>query len=380
MTVSIEHPTRSRWAVMTTTFLVCTSVGLFFATRLYLIRSQLDQRPITWTTAIRSSLATWYLWAATAWLVVRLARRFPIERDRWRVRVLIHVPASLVMALLHLALCAVWYWFVEAPAGDPRTWWVMYKVQLLISFHWDVLIYAGVLAVTHAFDYDRRSREGELRASQLETQLAHAQLGALKMQLHPHFLFNSLNAVAALVHDDPAAAEQTIVRLGELLRFAMENANVLEVPLGDELDFARKYLAIERIRYGDRLSVHWEIDPQLLSAMVPSLILQPLVENAVRHGAAGRCDPCGITVAAGRHNGALRLEVRDTGSGPMRNDMSASRRGVGLSNTRARLQQMYGFSARLDLLRPADGGWIARVEMPLRAAASLPPGSGGFQA
>lgn len=245
---------------------ICTAVGLFFATRLYLLRTRVDHRPISWLVAIRTNLVTWYLWGLTACLVISLARRFPIGAANWRRRVPFHAVAGMTVALLHIAMLTIWYWAVEVPDRDPRNWWTMYKLQLMIGFHWDVITYAGLLSVTQAFDSERRARQREVRASQLEGLLANARLTNLRMQLHPHFLFNSLNAVIALLQECPSDAERVVVRLSELLRAALDQSDVQEIPLSEELDFARKYLETYSIRFGERLVVEWDVEPAVAAA------------------------------------------------------------------------------------------------------------------
>ena len=195
----------------------------------------------------------------------------------------------------------------------------------------------------------------ELEAAQLETQLARAQLDALRTQLHPHFLFNTLNTISVLMREDVATANRMLLRLSELLRLALKNAGTHEVSLRQEMEFLRSYLEIERTRFQHRLKVQTEIDPEALDALVPNLILQPLVENAIRHGVAPRPTQSTIEIRALRRNGRVELRVRDDGPGidEMRKEAAAG--GIGLSNTRARLDKLYG-AAHSFQLSPADGG------------------------
>ncbi|HEV2129507.1 MAG TPA: histidine kinase, partial [Longimicrobiaceae bacterium] len=203
-----------------------------------------------------------------------------------------------------------------------------------------------------------------------EGQLTRAQLDVLKMQLHPHFLFNTLNAISALMHRDVPAADRMLARLGDLLRLSLEKAGTQEVTLRDELEFLEPYLEIEQTRFGDRLKVEWTIDSEALDAMVPHLILQPLVENSIRHGIAPRAAPGRIEISAQRSNGSLQLEVRDNGRGLNQGDQMRST-GVGLSNTRARLAQLYDGSHSFEVGGAPEGGVVVAMEIPFRPAPNV---------
>jgi LytS/YehU family sensor histidine kinase len=231
----------------------------------------------------------------------------------------------------------------------------------------ELLVYWIIVLISHASDYYARLREGELRASQ-------AQLQALKMQLHPHFLFNALNSISALVRKDPEAADRMIARLGDFLRLTLEASATQEVLLRQELEFLDCYLEIERVRYHDRLTTRLDIDPQTLNCRVPNLILQPIVENAIRHGIAPRATPGHIEILAEQADGSLRIQVRDNGPGlpPNHNGAAAQglREGLGLANTRARLAQLYGTSHRFELQNDARGGLVVTLELPGVSAAA----------
>jgi LytS/YehU family sensor histidine kinase len=225
-------------------------------------------------------------------------------------------------------------------------------------------------------DVYRRYREREVIASALEAQLARAQLSALRAQLHPHFLFNALNTISALIPRDPSAADRMIERLGELLRRSLDAEGAAEVPLEEELRFLDGYLEIERARFRDRLAVTTRVDPGTMRARVPSLILQPLVENAIRHGVAPRAAPGSVEIRAEHEDGVLRLVVKDDGPGEPAPGGHTD--GVGLANTRARLRRLYGASHRFQAGNAPGGGFEASVTIPFRTtgseAADVPAG------
>jgi two-component system, LytTR family, sensor kinase len=343
----------------------CTVVGLFFSIQGYLIDLHLGA-DVGWGAEVHSSLVNWYTWGLLAILVFGLVRRFPVDGGRWWVRVAFHALCAAAVALLHTALCASWFWLVAAESASASTWSWMWHRLFLWFFHWDVLIYAGVLGLVHAIDYNRRLRDRELRASQLETQLNRARLDALRMQLNPHFLFNSLNAVSELVHENPMLADRVITQLATLLRAVLDESNKAEVTVKEELDFAKKYLEIEQVRLGERLAVRVEADPATLDLLVPSLILQPLIENAVRHGIAPLERAGIIAVSASGHEGKLELEVRNSGSGVTEQSTGSRTQGVGLSNVRRRLAHHYGEDCRLELSATDGGGYRARILIPAR--------------
>lgn len=247
------------------------------------------------------------------------------------------------------------------------------STSLIFGFHQSLLTYWLLVGATQAYLYYQRYREGELRSAQLGTQLAQAQLQALRMQFHPHFIFNTLNAISTLVHKDPDAADRMIARLSELVRHTLENVGVQEVPLAQELEFLERYLEIEQTRFADRLVVRMEIAPETLDARTPYLILQPLVENAIRHGIAARSLAGSIEVRARRDDAMVVLEVWD--DGPSMPGGAGTKVGVGISNTRARLETLYGSAQRFEVKNAARGGVVATLTFPFRLAVSIPGGT-----
>lgn len=238
------------------------------------------------------------------------------------------------------------------------------------DFRW-ILVLNGTYALITlvvgniALRYYRESRERALRASQLETRLVAAQLTALQQQLHPHFLFNTLHAISSLMHSDIDAADRTLIRLSDLLRLTLERLGEQEVTLEAEIDFLRKYLEIERTRFADRLVVRYEIEEGALEAKVPTLLLQPLVENAIKHGVARKSGAGHIDIVARREHDMLCLEVRDDGVGLSEDALTALQKGIGVSTTRARLQHQFGADYRFEFHRLSQGVAVV-VAVPWR--------------
>jgi LytS/YehU family sensor histidine kinase len=236
--------------------------------------------------------------------------------------------------------------------------------QAVHNYPLGVLAYWIIVAIEGTTNYYERYGREQLRSSQLQAQLAEAHLRTLQMQLQPHFMFNALNSLSDLVISEPKAALRLIARLGDFLRLTLQNSNAQWVSLRREVDFLDAYLEIERVRFADRLQVVFEIDPESLDAEVPNLILQPLVENAVRHGVASHIGPALIRLSAKRRGETLRIEVRDNGPGMP----DSVREGLGIRNTRERLQQTYGSRYSFVLDNQGDGGVVAMCELPYRRA------------
>ena len=317
------------------------------------------------------ALTEYVLWAVVTPFVFALARRWPVDREIGTGRVLRHLGiAAVVAAGIDLVRFVAVRPFVASDiAARPPFASTPGEALLRLQFLDELVIYLAVLAGGFARDFFLRYREREAAAARLEAQLAEARLSALRMQLNPHFLFNTLNAVSALVERDPAGVRRMVARLSSLLRYVLEEGSAPEVPLRDELAFLRSYLAIQEIRFSGRLQVSEACRGDVLDALVPNLILQPLVENAVKHGLGAREDGVGhIEIGAERVGHQLVLTVRDDGPGAHPEDI---RDGVGLSNTRARLEALYGSDATLTLESGSEGGLVARVVLPYHTARDL---------
>jgi LytS/YehU family sensor histidine kinase len=227
-----------------------------------------------------------------------------------------------------------------------------------------VLWYAISVILIHLFDHYRESRERELRTAQLETQLIAAQLQALQAQIHPHFLFNALNTISTVIYEDVRAADTMIARLSDFLRHSLNASRSQEVTLGEELNFLNLYLDIMRPRFEDRLRVEFEVGQGINDALVPKLILQPLVENSIKHAADPNSGQVNVAVKAMRENGSLRMEVRDDGPGLSGKFREVQSHGVGLANTVERLEKLYGGNQELTLQNAVDGGLLVSVTVP----------------
>ena len=338
-----------------------TLVGLAFASQFYL-SSTLLGRSISWGQAISYSLGDWYVYALLSVPVLLLARRFPPEGGNpWRTAG-IHLGAALVFSLVYVVLRSLVGQLHGLIIDEPVTFSEEFHPLLVRTFPFNLLIYGVIISVSHAIDYYRKYHERTVHTLELEKHLADARLQALLRQLKPHFLFNTLNGIASLMHSDVHAADRMLVRLADLLRLTMSHPGQPLTRLQDELTFIEKYLEIERIRFRDRLTVAIDVDPAALDAQVPSLILQPLVENAIRHGVEPQARPGHIELTARREPGVIVLTVRDDGPGEPPGGFT--REGIGLGNTRARLRELYGDRHRFELANHPEGGLIVRLTLP----------------
>jgi len=351
-----------------------TVLGLAAAVQLYLSRHKIGA-PVAWSFAVGRSLADWYSFAALSIPVLWMGRRFPFAEGRWLAAACVHLPASAVFSLSWMTLRAGIEQWLSRNELYRATFSEAFGRALVALFAITLLIYWGILVAQHAFAYYEKFHERELKTAELEARLAQARLQALQMQLNPHFLFNTLHAISSLMHQDVEAADRMIAQLSDLLRYALESTESQQVPLRQELTFLDRYLLIQQTRFGDRLGLVREIDPETLECSVPNLILQPLVENAIQHGVAPHARPGRITLRARKQGEQLQLEVQDNGGGL--NESRPAREGVGLANTRARLQQLYGEAQRLTLDNVTGGGLCVRLRIPWRNGNENPPAGGG---
>lgn len=331
----------------------CAVLAVGFATTYYEAFTRGDTE-CDYFLELRKSFCWWSPWIAATPLMLILCRRFTIQKGAWRLSLTVHTLCGLALGetvrLIQSLLMKSNFGVEIMPIGIG---------PLLMG----CITYLAFAAAFHGLDYYRLYREREVRASQLEMRLARAQLDVLKMQLHPHFLFNTLHAISTLMHRDIDAAETMIIKLSDLLRLSLEANEEHEVPMRKELDFLKRYLDIEQIRFGDRLVVDFDIAPEARGAFVPNLILQPIVENAVNHGISKILSQGQIFLHARKRNGTLEVEVGDNGPGlPAGKDSPVSR--TGLANTRARLEQLYGSDGRIAFRTPDTGGLVVQMTIP----------------
>jgi two-component system, LytTR family, sensor kinase len=347
-------------------FVGWTLVSIIFAGISYAAAIGENNKEFGFVSALRLNLVQFYLWAILSPLVFRFSRRFPIELRPLNVRnLLLYFPALISFAGIHqvLHLAVLWSiiprWRQKYPALID-----CYRAYFAFGFYIDLIIALLIVIAVHALLYYQNFRASELAQSTLKAQLAQAQLRALKMQLQPHFLFNTLHSISSLVLEDPSKANSMIARLGDFLRLTVENSEQQLVTLEEEAEFLRCYLDIEQVRFGDRLTIAFELEPQTLSAQVPHLILQPVVENAVQHAIAPRATRGHINIQAKRLNSLLWVAVSDNGRGITSNAISPTKKCVGLTNVRNRLQQVYGSDFRFELTNGKNGGVTVVMEIP----------------
>jgi signal transduction histidine kinase len=317
----------------------------------------------------------WFVPAAFTLPIFYLARRFRLDSRRWGRALAVHILAAALFSLVHLG-CMLMVRLALWPAAgkSPTVSWTSFaQRQYLMQLDWLLMTYSAIIGLSYTLDYRRESQTRKISAAQLETRLVEAQLKTLQAELHPHFLFNTLHAISTLVHTNPDAADRMISRLSDLLRLTFDGTGAAAVALHEELEFLQKYLEIEQIRFQDRLSVMYDVDADTLDVEVPRLILQPLVENAIKHGVSPRAGRGLVQISAHIHDDTLSIEVRDNGVGLTGQARTRLHSGVGLSNTRARLDCLYGTAHRLEFSEDAEG-LAVRMQIPLKR---LPPGAGG---
>ncbi len=350
-------------------FGIWTTYGLLSAWQAHYWYS-FGMHPMPWTDAIRYEMTYAWLWFLCCPVVLWLSNRFRIERDFRLRHLLVHVAAMAVMVPLTKT---AYEWIARSPDSPflNFTWDSLIR-SIVYNSDTGVLLYSMIVLVEHSLAYYKRYRNGLINAGRLQIELARAQLQALKIQLHPHFLFNTLHTISALVHEDPERAERTIARLSELLRLFLATSTIHEVTLGEEIRILDLYLEIERTRFEDRLSVHYDVPPELRDAMVPNLVLQPLVENAIRHGVGRRSGAGWIAVAAERYEDTLVLRVTDNGEGLKNDPDRRPESGKGLAITRGRLESLYGARQSFGIRNLPAGGVEARITLPFHTETEAP--------
>ena len=310
------------------------------------------------------NLALWTGYALWTPAIFWLGRHFRFDRRDWKRAIAVHVPASFLITATHLAFVGLLRYYLQGlRGGTPDLSTTLFDaffrtVDQILPVYW------ALIGLQHAVDYYREARAREVRSARLETRLMESQLQALQQQLHPHFLFNTLHAISTLVHRDPEKADLMIERLSDLLRITLRKVAVQEVELAEELEYLRAYLDIEQVHFGSRLRIEYRIDVAAMDVLVPTLILQPIVENAIRHGLEPMARPGTLSVDAQADGDTLWLRVRDDGAGLPKS--WKRREGVGLTNTRSRIDRLYGERAALTVRENPGGGVLVDIYIPLR--------------
>jgi two-component system LytT family sensor kinase len=337
-----------------------------FASVLVWLYPMAYDHPMSWRTPFLVNFCFFAVWVAMAPLVVWLAGRLPLGAGSWRGALPVQLGLGVVLSVVHLAMVE-WLMFalgVRRP-GDygALNFFDTLGFSIAVNLQASMAMYWMLAGLAYARLHYRNYQEQSLRASRQETQLARAGLQALESQLEPHFLFNTLNSISALVDHDAAAARAMIARLGDLLRYSLQSRERAEVSFEEELEITERYLEIEQARYAERLRVATQVSPAALSCAVPALLLQPLVENCVRHGVTRSLHPVHLELRGDVAGDRLLLEIRDDGPGA---DPQTLRIGVGLANVQARLEHLYGGAQSLAIDTAPGRGFAVRIALPAR--------------
>jgi two-component system, LytTR family, sensor kinase len=335
------------------------------------------ERPDTLMNLAAMNGAYWLMWGVFTPIIMRLAMRFRFDGGRWPLALAVHVPALVFFVGLHLAGMQLVRRSLVGWDRFKLGFWALFRNDFVQYLDWEMMTYWAITAVALAAAFYKESQDRAVRTAKLETRLVEAQLQTLQRQLQPHFLFNTLHAISTLMHRDVESADRMLSRLSELLRLTLNKVSQQDVPLSEEIDFLAKYLQIEQTRFQDRLTVKFDVEPEALDGLVPRMLLQPLVENAIKHGIAPVSGPGHIGIRAWRDGGHLLMEVADNGAGLSQDALTALQSGIGLSTTRARLQHLFGRDHQFEFLRQPRG-LAVRVVIPWRPAepaAELKPAS-----
>lgn len=340
-----------------------TLVAMLFAGQAW-FAAQVRGEPLAWARASAIWLVWAAVWAALTPIALRLEARFPLQRPRILAALAVHGVASATCALVNLALFALAAPVIGATQVEP-TWLGTFSRLLGTTFLLNLPVYWLIVAAAHVERLVRTAREKDRRRLRLEAQLADARLQTLRTQLQPHFLFNALNTISVLMRENVDAADRILLQLSALLRRSLDSTEAHEVTLGEEIAFLESYLEIEQARFGGRLSCRFLVPDEVLQARVPNLLLQPLIDNALRHGLATRAGPGKVEISADRYGDSLLLRVVDDGRGLP----PATTERIGLANTRARLRLLYADKQRFEVRNSESGGVIAEIELPWRTVA-----------
>ena len=322
----------------------------------------LQEQPPSWLEAIRVGMLVAHTWGLFSLVIARIVRRFPIDRNFLWPGAIIHLLALFFFIFAYASLYAAVFVQSELP-DSSLVERIGYCLQM--TFHSQVLFYCVITAIHYVIDFKKRTRAREQQLAQMQVELTQAKLDKLRSQLQPHFLFNTMNTITSLIVDNPQGAILVTTRLSELLRIALDRSDEDKTALHEELEFVQKYLEIQQIRFGSRLAYSESVPDELRAALVPTMVLQTLAENAVRHGVAASSAECQVAIKAARVTDKLEIEIVDGGPGcPSFPDPSAL--GIGLNNTKKRLQHLYGDDSLLHFASAPNGGTCVRLTVPLQ--------------
>jgi sensor histidine kinase YesM len=350
---------------------------LFSGLRYFSIHYGSPSQPVQWKNLF-SAQAVIYSWAILLPLIVFFARRFRFEQRNWWRVLPSQVAGTVIFLLLYRAIYSILYKIVHPERVAEQGGFLAFTLmQFIRNWVLDLPTYFFVLSSIYMVDFYRRFQAEQLKSSELKAALATSQLNALKMQIHPHFLFNTLNSISALMHEDVKAADKMVARLGDFLRMTLESSGDREVSLKQEIDFVRHYLEIESVRFQDRLVVKMNIDPETLAARVPNLIIQPIVENAIKHGISQQTNMGSLSISSKRRGDKLQIQVEDSGPGLKPSTSNGNGKGktggIGLANTRARLAHLYEENYRFEIKNAVPHGVIVTLEIPFETKNGLQP-------
>ena len=344
-----------------------TLIVLAYSTRQELRFGPYEWMPISWFEAFKAAVAQWYSWGILSIAIYWVNRTLPFAPNALLSRLAVHIPLSIVFTVAYSYIDYGATQLLDAPSDRNWVGPTLLDTMGRVTYRLGTFVYWAIAMVCIALDYQADVKDREVRAAELERLLSEARLETLRTQLDPHFLFNTLNSISAYVESAPREARLMLERLGDLLRRSMEHASEQEISLERELAFVDLYIQLQLVRFSDRLDVRVRVDPDVTAAAVPTFILQPLIENAIRHGIAKLTTPGMIELAAWRSGARLHLRVRDNGPGLPPGWRLDQHVGVGLGNTRARLTHLYGpddFS--LDVSRDDERGTCVDVTLPYR--------------
>ncbi len=343
-------------------FLIWVFIGILYTAQSYFYRLQIG-RDADWLKLLIIDSPYFILWSFFMPLSFFLSRRFPFAKTKWVIPGIVHLTSAISISLIHSITYNIFRRWVES-AAEPVSFSKLY-LSVFATFDYSLLVYFVMLFIIQVMIYNKRLKEEHEQSTQLKSALVQSQLDVLKSQLQPHFLFNTLNSISVLTRENPVLADKTIHLLSDLLRYSLKHAQQQFVTLEAEISFINDYLAIEKVRFGERLNIEMDIDPQTLQIMVPSLLLQPLVENAIKHGVTKKRGQGFIKISAQKNAKTLILKIIDNGKNKEKQPVSEENFGIGLKNTSKRLQSLYGQNHLFRFENNSGKETIVLIELPL---------------